>query len=180
MLQLLDLQEADSKLSFLFLSTSSITESTNANRNVVSEPMFSGFVGSSFLSASVSGNVFASPTAAQIFEAIKLCQPPNSTSKGTLIVCGNYTGDILNAGLAITRATAAGYKVRFTPVGDDVAVGRKKGGKVGRRGLSGHVVGLKIACALADQGQSLERVGDVMEYIAVISGTIAVAFDRYV
>jgi dihydroxyacetone kinase len=145
-----------------------------------SEPMFSGFVGPSFLSAAVSGNIFASPTAAQIFEAIKLCQPPNTTSKGTLIVCGNYTGDILNAGLAITRATAAGYKVRFIPVGDDVAVGRKKGGKVGRRGLSGHVVGLKIACALADRGESLERVGDVMEYIAANSGTIAVAFDRYV
>jgi len=142
------------------------------------EPMFSGFVGPSYLSCSVSGNVFASPTAAQIFEAIKLCQPPNTQSKGTLIVCGNYTGDILNAGLAITRATAAGYKVRFIPIGDDVAVGRKKGGKVGRRGLSGHVVGLKIACALADQGESLERVGDVMDYIAANSGTIAVAFDR--
>ncbi|EKD15397.1 dihydroxyacetone kinase Dak1 [Drepanopeziza brunnea f. sp. 'multigermtubi' MB_m1] len=147
------------------------------------EPMFAGFVGPSFLSCAVSGNIFASPTAAQIFEAIRLCQAPrpphrHTSSKGTLIVCGNYTGDILNAGLAITRATAAGYKVRFTPVGDDVAVGRKKGGKVGRRGLSGHVVGLKIACALADRGESLERVGDVMEYIAANSGTIAVAFDR--
>ena len=142
--------------------------------------MFSGFVGPSFLSCSVSGNIFASPTASQIFNAIKLCQLPNTPSKGTLIICGNYTGDILNAGLAITRATAAGYKVRFIPIGDDVAVGKKKGGKVGRRGLSGHVVGLKIACALADQGESLERVGDVMEYIAANSGTIAVAFDRYV
>ncbi|CZT03815.1 uncharacterized protein RCO7_07562 [Rhynchosporium graminicola] len=142
------------------------------------EPMFSGFVGPSFLSCSVSGNIFASPTAAQIFEAIKLCQSTSGSSKGTLVVCGNYTGDILNAGLAITRATAAGYKVRFIAVGDDVAVGRKKGGRVGRRGLSGHVVGLKIACALSDQGESLERVGDVMEYIAANSGTIAVAFDR--
>lgn len=144
--------------------------------------MFSGFVGPSFLSCSVSGNIFASPTATQIFEAIKLCQPssPSSSnpSPGTLIVCGNYTGDILNAGLAITRATAAGYKVRFIPVGDDVAVGRKKGGKVGRRGLSGHVVGLKIACAIADSGESLERVGDVMEWVAGNLGTIAVAFDR--
>jgi len=143
--------------------------------------MFSGFVGPSYLSCSVSGNIFASPTAAQIFEAIKLCQPSSSTpnpSPGTLIVCGNYTGDILNAGLAITRATAAGYKVRFIPIGDDVAVGRRKGGKVGRRGLSGHIVGLKIVCALADTGASLERCGDVMELIATNSGTIAVAFDR--
>jgi dihydroxyacetone kinase len=154
--------------------------STISYLHVNSEPMFSGFVGPSFLSCSVSGNIFASPTASQIFNAIQLCQLPNTPSKGTLIVCGNYTGDILNAGLAITRATAAGYKVRFIPIGDDVAVGKKKGGKVGRRGLSGHVVGLKIACALADQGESLERVGDVMEYIAANAGTIAVAFDRYV
>lgn len=86
----------------------------------------------------------------------------------------------MNAGLAITRATAAGYKVRFIPIGDDVAVGRKKGGKVGRRGLSGHVVGLKIVCALADKGESLERIREVMDWIAENSGTIAVAFDRYV
>jgi dihydroxyacetone kinase len=124
--------------------------------------MFSGYVGPSYLSCCVSGNIFASPTAAQILEAIKLC----------------HTGDILNAGLAITRATAMGYKVRFLPVGDDVAVGRKKGGKVGRRGLSGHVLALKIACALAEQGESLQRVGDVMEDIGANSGTIAVAFDR--
>jgi hypothetical protein len=31
---------------------------------------------------------------------------------------------------------------------------------------------------LADQGESLDRVGHVMEYIAANSGTIAVAFDR--
>ncbi|USW54313.1 Putative DhaK domain-containing protein [Septoria linicola] len=142
------------------------------------EPMFGGFVGHNYLSAYVSGNIFASPTAAQIFEAIKMCQPVNGKSKGTLIVCGNYTGDILNAGLAITRAQAAGYKVYFKAVGDDVAVGRKKGGKVGRRGLSGHLVALKSACALAERGESLERVAEVMEYVAANVGTIGVAFDR--
>ncbi|KJY00821.1 DAK1/dihydroxyacetone kinase like protein [Zymoseptoria brevis] len=142
------------------------------------EPMFGGFVGDNYLSAYVSGNIFASPTAAQIFEAIKMCQPAGGKSKGTLVVCGNYTGDILNAGLAITRAQAAGYKVHFTPVGDDVAVGKQKGGKVGRRGLSGHLVALKSACALAERGESLERVAEVMEYVATNVGTIGVAFDR--
>ncbi|KAI9848860.1 MAG: Dihydroxyacetone kinase 2 [Sclerophora amabilis] len=143
-----------------------------------SEPMFSGFVGHNFLSAYVSGSVFASPTARQMFEAIKMCQPEKGQSKGTLLVVGNYTGDILNAGLAITRATAAGYNVRLVPVGDDVAVGRKKGGKVGRRGLSGHLIALKCACALAQKGESLERVAEVTEYVAENVGTIGVAFDR--
>merc|ERR1712070_664013 len=119
------------------------------------EPMFGGFVGDNYLTAYVSGNVFASPTAAQIFEAIKMCQPRSGKpGKGTMVVCGNYTGDILNAGLAITRAQAAGFKVHFCPIGDDVAVGRKKGGKVGRRGLSGHLIGLKNACALAQKARA--------------------------
>lgn len=162
--------------------------------------MFGGFVGQNFLSAYVSGEIFASPTARQILEAIRLCQPhPHHSVEGesndeeggggggTLIVCGNYTGDILNAGLAVTRARAEGYRVHFTPVGDDVAVGRRKGGLVGRRGLSGHLVALKCACALAErEGESttttatLERVAEVMEYVAGNVGTIGVAFDRYV
>ena len=53
------------------------------------EPMFGGFVGHNYLSAYVSGTVFASPTAAQIFEAIKMCQPQSGEGKGTLVVCGN-------------------------------------------------------------------------------------------
>merc|ERR1712070_679427 len=74
----------------------------------------SGFVGDNYLTAYVSGNVFASPTAAQIFEAIKMCQPRSGKpGRGTMVVCGNYTGDILNAGHAITRAQAAGFKVHF-------------------------------------------------------------------
>jgi len=44
-------------------------------------------------------------------------------------------------------------------------------------GLSGHVV--KIACGLADEGDNVERVGDVMEYISTNMGTLAVAFDRW-
>ena len=150
---------------------------------IYSEPMFAGFVGPSFLSAYVSGNIFASPTAAQILRAVQFCQPapgPSNPSPGTLVVCGNYTGDILNAGLAITRAQALGYKVRFVPVGDDVAVGREKGGKVGRRGLCGHLVGLKIACALAEEGKCLEEIGDTIAYVAENVGTIGVAFDRSV
>ncbi|KAI9693127.1 MAG: Dihydroxyacetone kinase 2 [Bathelium mastoideum] len=152
------------------------------------EPMFSGFVGPGFLSCAVSGAVFASPTAAQIEAGIRACQPgevgkgdedkDGDEDSGTLVVCGNYTGDVLNAGLAVTRARAAGRRVRFVAVGDDVAVGRAKGGKVGRRGLSGHLIGLKVACALAGEGEGLERVAEVMEYVVGNVGTIGVAFDR--
>lgn len=147
--------------------------------HIESEPMFTGFVGHNFLSAAVSGSVFASPTGRQIYEAIKLCQSsPSSRAHGSLLVVGNYTGDILNAGLAITRATAAGYNVRLVAVGDDIAVGRKKGGKVGRRGLSGHLLGLKCACALAARGTGLDEVAVAVERVVERVGTIGCAFDR--
>ncbi|KAF2763009.1 DAK1/DegV-like protein [Pseudovirgaria hyperparasitica] len=142
------------------------------------EPMFTGFVGPSYLTCAVSGTIFASPTAAQILAAIALCQPHPATSPGTLLVCGNYTGDILNAGLAVTRAQALGYRVRFVPVGDDVAVGRAQGGRVGRRGLAGHLVALKVVCGMADEGVGLEEVGRVMEGVVGDVGTVGVGFDR--
>ncbi|KAJ9620597.1 hypothetical protein H2203_007804 [Taxawa tesnikishii (nom. ined.)] len=137
------------------------------------EPMFGGFVGPNFLSAYVSGNVFASPTAAQIFEAIRMCQPKpgEGEARGTLVVCGNYTGDILNAGLAITRAQKRG--IRCTS-----ALWGTTSRWAGRKGLSGHLIALKSACALAAKGESLERVAEIMEYVAANVGTIGVAFDR--
>ena len=49
----------------------------------------------------------------------------------------NYTGDILNFGLAKEQFAARhpdkAEKVRFLVVGDDVAVGRTQGNIVGRR-----------------------------------------------
>lgn len=53
----------------------------------------------------------------------------------TLIVVKNYTGDVLNFGLASEQLKASGAAgdVRVVVVGDDVAVGRTQGGIVGRR-----------------------------------------------
>jgi hypothetical protein len=44
--------------------------------------------------------------------------------------------------------------------------------------LSGHLMALKSACALAAKGETLERVTEVMEYVAANVGTVGVAFDR--
>lgn len=43
---------------------------------------------------------------------------------------------MLNFGMAVEKAKAAGLDVDMVIVGDDVGVGREKGGKVGRRGES--------------------------------------------
>lgn len=64
----------------------------------------------------------------------------------------NYTGDVLNFGMAVEKAKAVGVKAEMVVVGDDVGVGRKQGGKVGRRGIAGTVLVHKIAGALAATG----------------------------
>lgn len=85
--------------------------------------------------------------------------PPQS--KGALAVVTNYTGDVLNFGMAVEKARAADRNVEMVVVGDDVGVGRAKSGKVGRRGLSGTALVVKLCSALAEQGASLEHCAAV-------------------
>lgn len=76
----------------------------------------------------------------------------------------NYTGDVLNFGMGVEKARAMGRKVEMVVVADDVGVGRAKGGKVGRRGISGTALVVKICGALAEMGGSLEdtaRIGQL-------------------
>jgi triose/dihydroxyacetone kinase / FAD-AMP lyase (cyclizing) len=51
--------------------------------------------------------------------------------------------------MAVEKARAKGLSVEMVIVGDDTGVGRKQGGKVGRRGIAGTVLVHKIAGALA-------------------------------
>lgn len=104
------------------------------------EPAWCGYVGQNMLAAAASGDIFASPSARQIENAIK-CVPSDA---GTVLVITNYTGDCLHFGLACEMANAAGYqkgKVAVITCGDDVSVGKNKGGMVGRRGLPGQILG---------------------------------------
>jgi len=78
----------------------------------------------------------------------------------------NYTGDILNFGIGVEKARASGIEIDMVVVGDDVGVGRKQGGKVGRRGIAGTVLVVKIAGALGEAGGSLKEVADVARLVA--------------
>ncbi|KAI1375165.1 dihydroxyacetone kinase [Hypoxylon crocopeplum] len=119
------------------------------------EPSFGAFVGSGLLAAAVAGTIFASPSAEQVRRAIT---SRVDTDKGVLVTVMNYTGDVLNFGMAVEKAKAAGLQVEMVVVGDDVGVGREKGGKVGRRGIAGTVLVHKIAGALAAMGRGLDDV----------------------
>ncbi|WEW61043.1 dihydroxyacetone kinase Dak1 [Emydomyces testavorans] len=119
------------------------------------EPAFAGFVGKGFLTAAVAGTIFASPSAEQVRRAV---MERVETSKGVMIITINYTGDVLNFGMAAEKAKAAGIETEFFSIGDDVGVSRTKGGKVGRRGIGGSILVMKIMGALAESGASLGEI----------------------
>jgi triose/dihydroxyacetone kinase / FAD-AMP lyase (cyclizing) len=127
------------------------------------EPSFGAFVGHGLLSAAVAGTIFASPSAEQIRTAV---MSRVDIEKGVLVTVMNYTGDVLNFGMAVEKARAAGIKVEMVVVGDDVGVGRIQAGKVGRRGIAGTVLVHKISGALAAMGASLQDVCNVAKLTA--------------
>eukprot|EP01118_Nematostelium_gracile_P003813 TRINITY_DN1441_c0_g2_i3.p1 TRINITY_DN1441_c0_g2~~TRINITY_DN1441_c0_g2_i3.p1 ORF type:complete len:179 (-),score=48.92 TRINITY_DN1441_c0_g2_i3:290-826(-) len=107
------------------------------------------------LSAAVLGNVFASPSPNAILTAIRAV----TGEKGVLLIVKNYTGDRLNAGIAIEMARSEGFKVEMVIVGDDVALISQN--NAGRRGISGTIFVHKIAGASAESGDSLEKVTEI-------------------
>ncbi|KAI9882640.1 MAG: hypothetical protein M1823_005614 [Watsoniomyces obsoletus] len=81
----------------------------------------------------------------------------------------NYTGDVLNFGMAVEKVKAAssgGINIETVIVGDDVGVGKKQAGKVGRRGIAGTVLVHKIAGALAATGASFKEVHHVAQLVS--------------
>ena len=128
------------------------------------EPGWASTVGRGVLSACVAGTIFASPGAQQV-RACLLHRLP-AESQGALCVVTNYTGDVLNFGMGVEKARALGKKVEMVTVGDDVGVGRVKGGKVGRRGLSGTALVIKVCGALAEMGGSLDHCARVGRLVA--------------
>lgn len=119
------------------------------------EPGYSAFVGQGLLAACVCGSIFASPSADQIRKCLLHRIPADA--EGILVIVMNYTGDILNFGMGVEKGRAMGKKVAMLVVGDDVGVGRAKSGKVGRRGLSGTALVIKVCGALAEMGSHLEE-----------------------
>lgn len=78
----------------------------------------------------------------------------------------NYTGDILNFGMGVEKARVRGIQIEMVVVADDAGVGRERGGKVGRRGIAGTCLVLKIAGAAAEGGVGLEDTARIARLVA--------------
>ena len=114
------------------------------------EPSHAGFVGVGMLDAAVCGDVFASPSIMQVYNAIL----QNASKKGVLLIIKNYAGDMMNfTGAAEIAAEDDGIHVEKVCVNDDVSIddiGERRG--VARLRARRHQPPL---CA----GHALERQG---------------------
>lgn len=113
------------------------------------------------LDAAVCGDVFASPSTIQVYNAIN----QTCSSKGTLLIIKNYSGDCMNFDAAAEMAEDDDdVQVERVYVNDDVAV-KDSLYTVGRRGVAGTVFVHKIAGAAAEAGSDLLTVKAVAEKV---------------
>ncbi len=122
------------------------------------EPAHAGFVGPGMLTAAVCGDVFASPSTTQVYNALDDVQ----TDKGILLIIKNYSGDCMNFEAAAEMAEDDDVKVECVYVNDDVAV-EDSLYTVGRRGVAGTMFVHKIAGAAAEAGKGLQEVKGLAE-----------------
>jgi len=134
------------------------------------EPAHAGLVGKGMLDAAVCGDVFASPSQIQVYQAIKA----TASKKGTLLIVKNYSGDIMNFKNGAQLASEDGIQVEYVRVDDDIAV-EDSLYTVGRRGVAGVVLVHKIAGAAAEEGMDLMQVKAVTEKAAANVRTIGLA-----
>ena len=125
------------------------------------EPAHAGFIGTGLLDAAVCGDVFASPSQIQVYQAIR----QTATEQGTLLIIKNYSGDMMNFKNAAHLAIEDGIKVDHVKVDDDIAV-QDSLYTVGRRGVAGTIFVHKIAGAMAERGGDLASVKAAAEKAA--------------
>jgi dihydroxyacetone kinase len=134
-------------------------------------PAFAGWVGPGMAHGEVCGNVFASPSASQVYSVVRAAD----NGGGVLLGFGNYAGDVLHFGQAAERLRAEGVDVRIVAVTDDVASAGPDQTRL-RRGIAGDLIVFKIAGAAAEAGLDLDAVDRVTRRANDRTRSLGVAF----
>lgn len=116
-------------------------------------PAFAGLVGQGLAHGAAMGNVFASPSAQQIYSVARAA----ASDAGVLLSFGNYAGDVLNFGIAEERLKAEGIPCRCFAVTDDICSGSVQNIEE-RRGIAGDLTVFRAAAYAAGEGRSLDEV----------------------
>ncbi|OPX06735.1 dihydroxyacetone kinase family protein [Mycobacterium sp. AT1] len=135
-------------------------------------PAFCGTVGPGFADGAVVGNIFTSPSAE---DAASVARAAHSDA-GVLLTTGNYAGDVMNFGLAVTQLRGEGIDAHYFAVTDDIA-SAPAGEEVKRRGIAGDFTVFKCASAAAEDGLDIAGVIRVAESANAATRTLGVAFD---
>lgn len=135
-------------------------------------PAFCGTVGAGFADGAVVGNIFTSPSAE---EAASVARAAHGDA-GVLLTTGNYAGDVMNFGLAVTQLRSEGIEAEYFAVTDDIA-SAPTGEETKRRGIAGDFTVFKCASAAAEAGLDLSGVLRVAEAANAATRTLGVAFD---
>jgi dihydroxyacetone kinase-like protein len=124
-------------------------------------PVFTGYVGPGLLDACAIGDVFASPSAEQMADAIRAADQ----GAGVLRLYGNYGGDIMNFDMAGDLVEFDDIRCTTVVLADDVA-SAPPAEAAKRRGVAGMVYAFKIAGAAAEAGHDLDAVTRVAQKTA--------------
>ncbi|MDA8438000.1 MAG: dihydroxyacetone kinase family protein [Propionibacterium sp.] len=116
-------------------------------------PAFAGWVGPGLAHGAACGNIFASPSASQIYSVLRA----SDHGAGVFVSFGNYAGDVLHFGEAAEKLRAEGVDVRIVTVSDDIASAPPEQA-LERRGIAGDLVTFKCAGAAAAAGADLDDV----------------------
>ncbi|MGW7489702.1 dihydroxyacetone kinase family protein [Streptomyces sp. NPDC054786] len=141
-------------------------------------PAFAGLVGPGLADAAAIGDVFASPSAEQVYRTAKAADG----GAGVLLSYGNYAGDVLHFGLAARRLAAEGIETRTVLVTDDVAsgpppvAGQETDPSRDRRGVAGDFFVFKVAGAAAERGDDLDAVTRLAARANALTRTFGAAF----
>jgi dihydroxyacetone kinase len=134
-------------------------------------PAFYGLVGQGLASAAAIGDVFTSPSGEQCYRVAKAADG----GAGVLFTFGNYSGDVMNFGMAESRLRAEGIEARTVLVTDDVLSASPEEADR-RRGIAGGFYVFKTAGAAAARGDSLDEVERLTRWANARVRTAGIAF----
>lgn len=134
-------------------------------------PAFAGLVGQGLAHGAAMGNLFASPSAQQVYNVAKA----SNNGAGVLLGYGNYAGDVLHFNQAQDRLRKDGIDCRSIAVTDDVS-SAPLAERAKRRGIAGDLTVFKVAAAAAEAGHSMDDVVAIAERANDRTRSFGVAF----
>ncbi|SEJ46696.1 dihydroxyacetone kinase [Arthrobacter sp. yr096] len=134
-------------------------------------PAFAGLVGQGLAHGAAMGNLFASPSAQQVYNVAKAAD----NGGGVLLGYGNYAGDVLHFTQAQDKLRAEGIDCRSIAVTDDIS-SAPLAEKHKRRGIAGDLTVFKVAAAAAEAGYSMDAVVEIAERANERTRSFGVAF----